>query len=500
MATAHKPLRIFCSYSHKDEEHLNELRTWLRGLEQQELIEWWHDREIVPSWEWEEAIDKNLRSAEIIILLVTPDFMGSDYVYEKEIRRAVERHDSGEARLIPVIVRPADWEWARFGKVQVLPKDARPITTWDNRDEGWLDVVRGIRRAVEDLKNEPGDKRTTQPGNGQEQYLLLRYREGVELAWADGKLDSREVEWLRNLANTIGLSPSTAADIEREVMGDTIEGILAGQVEIPDLSGQEVSLATSTLANKGLELGTQNEIPHETIPKGKIIKQSPEAGDEAKVGSSVSITVSSGPQSVPPALAENWLALALRGLVMVVFGLLISFFNEVPDNLFVKGATGMVWGALLITDGILAIVQAPREDGPRRLLRVESSISGLAGVANFLVALGGSWLYARSLGNDIIIIYTGNIVFYITAFWAICIGILRMVATIQLRWEFKIVRRMVIGGALLVVFGILLLAGVWTGWHRDLRLLLGIWPLASGVLILTFAFQARDRERSETVS
>src|SRR5215213_6351929 len=105
---AQKPLRIFCSYSRKDEEHLNDLRDSLRGLERQRLIEWWHDREIVAGWEWEEAIDKNLRTAEIILLLVTPDFMASDYVYEKEIARAIERH---EARVIPIIVRPSDWQW-----------------------------------------------------------------------------------------------------------------------------------------------------------------------------------------------------------------------------------------------------------------------------------------------------------------------------------------------------------------------------------------------------
>ena len=103
----HKPLRIFCSYAHEDEEHLNDLQDWLRGLQRQGLIEWWHDRGISPGWEWEEAIDKNLRTADIILLLVTPDFMASDYVFEKEIGRAIERHERGEARVIPIIVRPA---------------------------------------------------------------------------------------------------------------------------------------------------------------------------------------------------------------------------------------------------------------------------------------------------------------------------------------------------------------------------------------------------------
>jgi hypothetical protein len=106
---------------------------------------------IAPGWEWEEAIDKNLRTADIILLLVSPAFMASDYVYENEIDKAIERHERGEARVIPIIVRPSDWESASFGKLQALPKDARPITRWPDRDEAWLYVVRGIRRAVQEL-------------------------------------------------------------------------------------------------------------------------------------------------------------------------------------------------------------------------------------------------------------------------------------------------------------------------------------------------------------
>jgi predicted NACHT family NTPase len=214
---AHKPLRIFCSYSHKDEVYLDELRTWLRGLERQGLIEWWHDREISPGWEWEEAIDKNLRTADIL-LLVTPAFVASDYVYEKEIGKAVERHDRGEARVIPIIVRPADWEWPPLNKLQALPRDAKPITTWLNRDEAWLDVVRGVRKAVEELWVERRERAAKE-----------RYRKAVGEAWADKKLSSEVTERLDTLASELGLSADTAADIEREVMGGTAEETLKRQ-------------------------------------------------------------------------------------------------------------------------------------------------------------------------------------------------------------------------------------------------------------------------------
>jgi hypothetical protein len=209
-----KPLKIFCSYSRKDEEHLNDLRDWLRGLERQGFIESWHDREIAPGWEWEEAIDKNLRTADIILLLVSTPFMASDYVYEQEISKAVERHERGEARVIPIVVRPAYWKWANFGRLQALPKDAKPITTWPNQDEAWLDVVEGVRKAVEELLVER-----------QERAAKERYRKELDAAWADRKLSDAEAQRLAALASELGLGANTTADIEREVMGDVKEAI-----------------------------------------------------------------------------------------------------------------------------------------------------------------------------------------------------------------------------------------------------------------------------------
>src|SRR5215207_9416811 len=222
-ATGRQSVRAFCSYSHRDEEYLNDLRIWLRGLERQGLIQWWHDREIPPGWEWEEAIDRNLRTAEVILLLVTPDFMGSDYVHENEIAKAVERHERGEARVIPIIVRPADWEWASFGKLQALPTDAKPITRWSDPDDAWLDVVRGVRKSVEELLLER-----------QKQAVKERYRKAVEKIWVDKWVSTADAERLSNLASELALSVDTGADIEREVMDDTLQAILQRQARIEE--------------------------------------------------------------------------------------------------------------------------------------------------------------------------------------------------------------------------------------------------------------------------
>jgi multiple sugar transport system substrate-binding protein len=292
---AHKPLRIFCSYAHEDEEHLNDLREWLRGLERQGLIEWWHDRQIVPGWEWEEAIDKNLRIADVILLLVTPAFMASDYVYEKEINRAIERHERDEARVIPIIVRPSDWKWAPFGKLQALPKDAKPITTWPNRDVAWLDVVEGLRRAVEELSLERQERTAAEERMQRTTTLYDRGQRHIDAEEWQQALES--LEEVQRLEPGYRETEESLSRVRQELTS-------LPTVEVPDLGGQRIAQARSALSEKGLRLGAQNEVPSNTVPKGQIIDQSPEAGADAEPGSSVDVTVSSGPS----ALADSDLA------------------------------------------------------------------------------------------------------------------------------------------------------------------------------------------------
>ncbi|MCP4662517.1 MAG: AAA family ATPase [bacterium] len=146
-----KRVKVFLAFSHSDETLRAELEGHLSLLKRQGLISIWHDRRIGAGREWGEEIDEYLSSADVIVLLVSPSLLASDYCYGIEIRRALERHEAGAARLIPVILRPVDWQGAPFGKLQALPKDARPVTSWANRDEAFLDVARGIRAAVEQL-------------------------------------------------------------------------------------------------------------------------------------------------------------------------------------------------------------------------------------------------------------------------------------------------------------------------------------------------------------
>ena len=142
---------IFLCYSHKDERLLDRLKTHLSLLQRDKIISIWHDRRIGAGTEWAGAIDEHLNSARIILLLVSADFLASDYCHDVEMERALERHEAGEARVIPIILRPVDWTGAKFGKLQGFPKDAKPVTTWKRTDDAFLDIAKGIRRVAEEL-------------------------------------------------------------------------------------------------------------------------------------------------------------------------------------------------------------------------------------------------------------------------------------------------------------------------------------------------------------
>lgn len=143
------PKTVFFSYSHKDEALRDELETHLKLLQRQGIISGWHDRKIQPGVDWAREIDQQLENARLILLLVSADFLASDYCWSKETIRAIERHKAGDATVIPVILRSCDWKGAPFSELQGLPKDMKAVTSWPDRDAAWTDVAKGIRRAAE---------------------------------------------------------------------------------------------------------------------------------------------------------------------------------------------------------------------------------------------------------------------------------------------------------------------------------------------------------------
>ena len=149
------PPTLFFSYSHADENYRNQLETHLSALKRQGLIATWHDRRITAGSHVGDTIDANLNAAEVILLLISPDFINSDYCYERELARAMERHEKGEARVIPVILRPCDWHGLSFGKLLAAPKDGKPVSKWPDLDEAYLDVVLQIKAALRELGSKP---------------------------------------------------------------------------------------------------------------------------------------------------------------------------------------------------------------------------------------------------------------------------------------------------------------------------------------------------------
>jgi TIR domain len=146
---------LFFSYSHADENLRDQMEKHLSGLKRQGIISSWHDRRITAGTELGEAIDSHLDTSDIILPLISPDFIASDYCYEREMNRALERHRKGESRVIPVILRPCDWQGLPFGKLLATPADGRPITMWPNVDQAFLDVVTAIKGALKELRREP---------------------------------------------------------------------------------------------------------------------------------------------------------------------------------------------------------------------------------------------------------------------------------------------------------------------------------------------------------
>ncbi|HJQ68952.1 MAG TPA: TIR domain-containing protein [Blastocatellia bacterium] len=154
-------IRLYYSYDSEDDRLQAELQKHLAVLKRSQQIMEWGCRDIKAGQEWRRQSNDNLDNAQIILLLLSPDYLASDYLFEYEMTRAIEKHRAREARVIPVILRACDWQNARVGKppndislgdLEALPKEAKPVTKWTNRDEAFCDIAGGIREVITELK------------------------------------------------------------------------------------------------------------------------------------------------------------------------------------------------------------------------------------------------------------------------------------------------------------------------------------------------------------
>jgi tetratricopeptide (TPR) repeat protein len=146
-----RSLKVFISYAHEDHELRRKLEQHLSGLKYSGEITIWQDQEIPAGANWEDQINTHLNQADLILLLISANFIASKYCWSKEVKIALERHKRGEARVIPIILKPVHWQDTPLGQLQALPTSAKPVTRWNDQDEAFEDVVRGLRKSIRNL-------------------------------------------------------------------------------------------------------------------------------------------------------------------------------------------------------------------------------------------------------------------------------------------------------------------------------------------------------------
>lgn len=220
MTETKPPVEIFYCYSRKDEKLRAKLDGHLSSLRRSDLAHRWYDQEIPPGADWRAQIDRHLDSADLILLLVSADFITSEFCYSVEMKRAIERHEKGEARVIPVILRPVDWESTPFGKLQSLPSGC-PITDSRNRDKAFKNVALAIRKVVNDIIA----KRESSPAK--RAILAIEDDPGV----MDGYVAYLEDEYRI-------LEAKTGAEGKRRLLAESPDLIIL-DLGLPDMSGEE---------------------------------------------------------------------------------------------------------------------------------------------------------------------------------------------------------------------------------------------------------------------
>lgn len=239
-------MKVFISYSHKDEAALRRLHTHLAVLRRDGRIENWFDREILAGGEIDAEIAERLESSGIFLLLVSPDFLASDYCVEREMKRALERHCSGAARVVPIIVEPCDWASTPLHDLKALPRDGKPISEWTNENNAYLDVVNELRRILQAEET---------PRVAEQAEATIRqgpFRSGVRRYRVKRDFDEIDRSDFREAAFAI--------------IRDYFKSAVAEIDAIEDLRGRFVSLSaasfTCTIVNRAREHGTAHITVH----------------------------------------------------------------------------------------------------------------------------------------------------------------------------------------------------------------------------------------------
>lgn len=145
------PLLLFYSYAPEDEPLQQQLEKHLAMLQRQGIVHSWQKRQIEPGADWTALVDQSVKKADIFLLLVSPDYLASNYCYGIEMQRVLELHEAHETPVIPILLRPVEWRDAPFGHLQYLPHNARPVTLWRNRDQAFAEIAGALRGVFQEL-------------------------------------------------------------------------------------------------------------------------------------------------------------------------------------------------------------------------------------------------------------------------------------------------------------------------------------------------------------
>lgn len=255
-------VNVFFSYSHKDEALRDKLSEHLSLLKRNQVIQDWYDRQIVAGTEWADEIDQNLNTADIILLLISASFLASEYCWSNELKTAMQRHEAGEACVIPVILRPVDWQGAPFGKLQAFPKDARPVTKWEDQDEAFMNVAQGIRVAAERIAQRKQEHKSPLPTSDSETQQIKEAGQGEQhyrqevihcVREDGGEISAMSRIFLDGLTSSLELSSEQAETIEQSVLrpfqtyAQTLEGMARQQYPLTEAAQTRLKRLQGTL-------------------------------------------------------------------------------------------------------------------------------------------------------------------------------------------------------------------------------------------------------------
>jgi hypothetical protein len=241
---------LFISYSHLDEEFQRQLGRHLHGLD--DIIAPWHDRKILGGDEWATKIDNNLKSADIILLLVSENFLASNYCKDVELDAAIKQQNTGKSVVLPVIFAPCVWKHKSFGKFNALPRNGTAISIWEKQGLAYVDVINGIREIATDLLVKRQKKRE------EKDEAKKRYKKELEAALHDHEIDALEKKGLREAQEDFGLTDEEVAEVGNTVYGPKKE--YEGKLKRYEVDLNETLTKEYPLSDKAVKMLKQRQI------------------------------------------------------------------------------------------------------------------------------------------------------------------------------------------------------------------------------------------------